>query len=218
MELWAALSIGFLGSFHCIGMCGPLALALPDRRGSGFSLITGRIYYNLGRIVTYSLLGAFFGMVGHSLALAGFQRILSVVLGFSVVAATLISSRYLYVLKEQFGINSLFSRLKQSISTQYRKKGMSTLFIIGILNGLLPCGFVYIGLAGSLTTGSILEGTFFMTLFGLGTFPAMLAVSLAPNLIGPDIRKRINSLIPVFALILGLYLIYRGVMMSSGHG
>ena len=94
---------------------------------------------------------------------------------------------------------------------------MSTLFTIGLLNGLLPCGFVYIGLAGSLTTGSTEEGMLYMILFGLGTFPAMLGMSVAPTFIGLSTRQRINQFMPVLAILLGLYLIYRGTIMAMIH-
>lgn len=218
MELWTALAIGFFGSFHCIGMCGPIALALPGSDSSKWNLIIGRGLYNLGRIVTYSLLGAIFGIIGHSMAIAGFQQILSVALGLLVIAAVLIHSSRYAIIKESLRMDALFNRLKTLISKQFNKQGMSTLFTIGILNGLLPCGFVYVGLAGSLTTGSIWEGSMFMALFGAGTFPAMLAMSLAPGFISISFRRRINRAIPVLAVLFGAYLIYRGLFMGGmGH-
>ena len=67
---WTALSVGFLGSFHCAGMCGPLALALPGSNGSMLSLVGGRLTYNLGRVVTYSILGLIAGLLGHKFSLS----------------------------------------------------------------------------------------------------------------------------------------------------
>lgn len=218
MELWTALAIGFFGSFHCIGMCGPIALALPGSDSSKWNLIIGRILYNLGRVVTYSLLGALFGIVGHSIALAGFQQVLSVTLGLLVIAAVFIKSRYYTILQKKFRLERLFDRLKTLISAKFKKQGMSTLFTIGILNGLLPCGFVYVGLAGSLTTGTIWGGSIFMALFGVGTFPAMMAMSLAPGFMSISFRRHINKAIPVLAVLFGAYLIYRGLFMDGmGH-
>ncbi len=214
---WTALTLGFLGSFHCIGMCGPLALALPGGKGAALIVIAGRVYYNLGRICSYSVLGATFGLIGQSIRLAGFQSILSVVLGIAIIGAVVVNNRHAEVIKEKLGVHHLFSKLKKIIATQYRRKGTGTLFIIGILNGLLPCGFVYVGLAGSLTTGTIPGGTLYMALFGLGTFPAMLAVSLAPNLISIKLRYRINKVMPYLAFLLGSYLVCRGLMMSAGN-
>jgi len=214
MEIWTALAIGFLGSFHCIGMCGPIALALPGSGRSGFNLVWGRVVYNMGRIVTYSLLGALFGVIGHSFALAGFQKALSVVLGVLIILSIFLKSDWFSDIKKKLRINTFYTTLKRIISNQFRKKGESTLFIIGILNGLLPCGLVYIGLAGSLTIGSIAGGSIFMALFGLGTFPVMMAMSLAPGLISIPLRQRINKAIPIFAALFGIYLIYRGLFIQ----
>lgn len=93
---------------------------------------------------------------------------------------------------------------------------MGALFVIDILNGLLPCGFVYVGLAGSLTTGSILEGASYMALIGFGTFPVMLVLSLAPHIVGLNMRQRITRFIPVFARAFGIFLVFRGIMVG-GH-
>lgn len=215
MAIWTALAIGFFGSFHCIGMCGPIALALPGSNSSIFNLVSGRLFYNLGRVVTYSLLGLFFGLIGHSIALAGFQKILSIALGVTVIASVLIKSSYFADIKKTLRVNRFYDCLKSMISSQFRKSGIRTLFTIGILNGLLPCGFVYVGLAGSLTTGSILDGSLFMALFGLGTFPAMMAMSLAPGLISIEARRRINSVLPWLTVTFGLYLIYRGIAFEA---
>ncbi len=215
MALWTALAIGFFGSFHCVGMCGPIALALPGLKGSGLSFITGRVLYNFGRIVTYTLLGALFGIIGKSIIVAGLQKGLSIFLGMAIIASVLLRSSYFNTLKKKSGFTYLFESLKKQIQKQFKKRGFSTLFTIGILNGLLPCGFVYIGLAGSVTTGSLWEGALFMSLFGLGTFPAMMLMAMAPGLISVNLRKRINRLIPGLAVLLGIFLIYRGVVMGG---
>ncbi|MBN2732369.1 MAG: sulfite exporter TauE/SafE family protein [Balneolaceae bacterium] len=213
METWTALAIGFFGSFHCIGMCGPIALALPGQDSSTFRLITGRLLYNIGRIITYSLLGALFGLIGHSIVLAGLQQFLSIVLGIVIIITAISQNKHLGNWKTTMGLAPFFEKLKTVISAQFKKRGQRTLFTIGILNGLLPCGFVYIGLAGSVTTGSIAGGAVFMALFGFGTLPAMLAISLAPGMISVEMRRKINSVTPLLAGGLGLYLIYRGTML-----
>jgi len=214
MELWTALAIGFFGSFHCVGMCGPIALALPGSDESKLSLVAGRILYNIGRIVTYSLLGLIVGVVGHSIALAGLQKSLSVLLGALIIISGLSANNYLPSWKKKIGLDTFFDKLKKTISAQFKKRGLRTLFTIGILNGLLPCGFVYVGLAGSVTTGSIVQGGLFMALFGLGTFPIMFLMSLAPGFITLSMRRRINAIIPYLAIGFGIYLVYRGIMMG----
>lgn len=215
MELWTALAIGFFGSFHCIGMCGPIAMALPGKDDSILSLLTGRLAYNVGRVVTYSMMGALFGLMGHSIALAGFQQSLSVLVGIIVIASVVLQSNFLSSFKQRLGINYLYERLKKLISAQFKKRGITTLLTIGLLNGFLPCGLVYLGLAGSITTGSILQGSLFMILFGIGTMPAMFAMAVAPGLISLSWRRRINKTIPYIAVIFGAYLIYRGIAFGS---
>ncbi|MDX1587217.1 MAG: sulfite exporter TauE/SafE family protein [Balneolaceae bacterium] len=215
MDTWTALAIGFFGSFHCIGMCGPIALALPGADDSTLKLITGRTLYNLGRMITYALMGVIFGLIGHSIALAGFQKSLSVILGLAIIASVLIKSSYFKSIKNRIGANNFYERIKTMIAARFKKRGVFTLFSIGLLNGLLPCGFVYLGLAGSLTTGTISGGMLYMALFGLGTFPAMMAMSLAPGLFSLELRRRINKAVPILAVLFGIYLIYRGLFMGS---
>ncbi|WP_440999939.1 sulfite exporter TauE/SafE family protein [Fodinibius sp. SL11] len=215
MEIWTALAIGFFGSFHCIGMCGPIALALPGKSDSTGVLIWGRLLYNMGRVVTYSILGIIFGILGQSIALAGLQQSVSIVLGIIIVIGALSQFSFLANWKQKVGFNQLFNHLEKLMLSQFKKGGTITLFIIGLLNGLLPCGFVYVGLAGSVTTGSIIQGSLFMILFGLGTIPAMMTMSLAPGFISLGWRQRINNFIPYLAVAFGVYLIYRGVVIGK---
>lgn len=212
MEIWIALAIGFFGSFHCIGMCGPIALALPGQHDSRLFFISGRLLYNIGRIVTYSLLGALFGFIGYSIMLAKLQNTLSIFLGILIVAGAASQTSFFPGWKKKMKLNLPFQKLKKLISSQFNKRGQATLFTIGLLNGLLPCGFVYIALASSITTGSIVKGSIFMALFGLGTLPAMFAMALAPGMISLQLRRKINKSLPLLAAGLGIYLIYRGII------
>lgn len=215
MEIWSALAIGFFGSFHCIGMCGPIALALPGKKDTPFSLIWGRLLYNIGRVLTYTFLGITFGFIGRSIALAGFQQIVSILLGALILVGATFQFKSLEGWKQKIGLNVLYNRLEQLMLSQFKKGGTITLFTIGLLNGLLPCGFVYVGLAGSVTTGSIIQGGLFMTLFGLGTIPAMMVMSLAPGFVKLEWRQRINKFIPYLAAAFGIYLIYRGIVVGE---
>src|ERR1700752_1363380 len=90
MFLLAALSLGFFGSFHCIGMCGPIALAIPVYNQNKFHKTASIIFYNAGRIFTYSLLGVLFGLIGQGFALAGLQQLLSVTLGLIILTGVLL--------------------------------------------------------------------------------------------------------------------------------
>ncbi len=90
MEIFAGLIIGFIGSFHCLGMCGPIALALPIPDSDNFRFYAGRVIYNLGRILSYALMGILIGFISEKLVISGFQQILSVSLGILILIIVLI--------------------------------------------------------------------------------------------------------------------------------
>jgi sulfite exporter TauE/SafE len=211
MEIWTAFLIGLGGSFHCVGMCGPLALGLPGGRGGRLSLVGGRLLYNAGRVVTYALLGGIFGLVGGMVQLAGLQQGLSVALGAAIILTGLA-----LLLGRRVALSGAFlargiAALKEALSRLFRSRNRASLLFIGLLNGLLPCGFVYLGLAGSLTMGSAAGGVAYMALFGLGTVPSMLVVSLGRQLVRAGARQWTRRLLPVGMLVLGMLFVLRGL-------
>ena len=213
-EILTAFTIGFLGSFHCIGMCGPIAIALPVPKSSKLSFFTGRILYNVGRVVTYSCLGLLFGLVGGRIALAGAQQVVSIILGVAIVIAVLLPQQYKNIFVQHRLVQKLAQPLKSNISILFKKGTLSSLFLIGILNGFLPCGFVYIGLAGSIASGNAISGAAVMMLFGLGTVPAMFAATVFGKFINIGIRAKLRKTIPVFAILLAAVFIMRGMNLG----
>lgn len=214
MDVWTGFVVGLFGSLHCVGMCGPIALALPVFGETQLKILLGRILYNLGRIVTYSVMGALFGLFGSRLVLFGLQQNLSIALG-ALMLIYLLTPRKMKVKISEFGFyKKVVIFIKTNFSQLASKKSTSSLFIIGLLNGLLPCGFVYVGIAGALSTGSWLNGAAYMTLFGLGTFPIMLATAVLGKVINFKLHGRINKSIPVFAGILALLFILRGMNLG----
>jgi sulfite exporter TauE/SafE len=213
-EILTAFTIGFLGSFHCIGMCGPIAIALPVPNSTNRSFFTGRILYNIGRIVTYSFLGLLFGLVGGRIALAGAQQVVSIILGIVIIIAVLLPQRYKNIFVQHKLVQKLAQPLKSNISILFKKETFSALFLIGILNGFLPCGFVYIGLAGSIASGNAISGAAVMMLFGLGTVPAMFAATVFGKFIYVRIRAKLRKTIPVFAILLAAVFIMRGLNLG----
>jgi uncharacterized protein len=214
MELLTALTIGFLGSFHCIGMCGPIALALPVPNSTNIIFFTGRVLYNSGRLISYGLMGLLFGFLGKGFAAWGYQQSLSIALGVIIIVLLFIPAKY----KNKFlGMNIIIKitePLKRSIGNLFKRNSLPSFLLIGFLNGFLPCGFVYIGLAGATATGSPVTGMLFMILFGLGTFPAMLTVSLFGKLINLNVRRKISKAVPVFAFMLAVIFILRGMNLG----
>lgn len=207
MQFWTALVLGLAGSLHCAGMCGPLALALPAPGRGTASFIAGRAAYNLGRITTYCLLGVLFGSLGKTLFVAGVQRWLSIALGAALLAG-LFSSRRAAMAKP---VSALVTRLRSGMSHFLRRRSLISLAALGLLNGLLPCGLVYVAGAGATSTGSIIGGAFYMALFGAGTLPMMLIISLSGKLVPPSLRLRLGRVVPVSIFILATLLIFRGL-------
>lgn len=212
--LWTAITLGFLGSFHCIGMCGPIALALPLNQNSLFTKLSGILLYNIGRMFTYALFGALFGFVGQSFVVAGYQQILSIVLGSLILSLVLLPNRLFARFKITSSIYSSIGKIKQQLGILFKKKSYSSLFFIGTLNGLLPCGLVYLGIAGAIATGSSLQGSLFMATFGFGTFPAMILLSFLGNSISINFRSKIRKVIPVFVAAMAVMLILRGMNLG----
>jgi sulfite exporter TauE/SafE len=213
-EILAALFVGLVGSLHCIGMCGPIAIALPVPDSNNISFFAGRILYNLGRVVTYSFLGAVLGLLGGRIALAGAQQVVSIVLGVVIIIAVLLPQKYKNYFAQHPAIQKLAQPLKSNIGLLFSKGTFSAMFLIGILNGFLPCGLVYVALAGAIASGDAISGAAVMILFGLGTVPAMFAASVFGKFINIGIRTKIRKAVPVLAIILGVIFILRGMNLG----
>lgn len=211
MEILSGFIIGLIGSFHCIGMCGPIVLSLPADKYSKLSFISGRILYNLGRIITYSFLGAAFGFLGNRLYLIGLQRGISISIGIILLVSVITGiffkkSKHLNI----FAVK-IISFLKKIIKINFDSRSKLTFLMTGVLNGILPCGFVYFGLSGAMISGEATTGALYMMLFGLGTIPLMFGLSVFGNFISLNFRKMVNRSVPVFALVLALLFILRGL-------
>jgi uncharacterized protein len=213
-EILAAFLVGLVGSLHCIGMCGPIAIALPVPDSNNLSFFTGRILYNLGRVATYSFLGAVLGLIGSKIALAGAQQFVSIILGIIIVIAVLLPQKYKNYFAQHPATRKLAHPLKSNIGVLFKKGTFSAMFLIGILNGFLPCGLVYVALAGAIASGDAISGAAVMILFGLGTVPAMFAASVFGKFINIGIRAKIRKAVPILAILLGVIFILRGMNLG----
>jgi len=214
MDAWTGFVIGLVGSLHCIGMCGPIVIALPGRNTSRLRFLASRLIYNSGRVISYTILGVIAGLLGASLSMAGFQQGLSIGLGILILLGVILPSKFASRLFPSRLWTKTSNRLKQLWGKLFSNHSLGSMLLIGFLNGFLPCGFVYVGMAGAASTGSIQSSMLFMALFGLGTFPVMLATAFAGNFISLKIRNTINKLIPVGAVILATLLIIRGLSLG----
>ena len=214
MEIWTGFIVGLVGSLHCVGMCGPIALALPVFGNNQFKIILGRLLYNFGRVITYSIMGALFGLFGSRIILFGLQQNLSIVIGALFLLYVLIPRKIKTKISETRIYRGIVSFLKMHYSKLISKRTNKSLFTIGLLNGILPCGFVYVGIAGATSTGSWINGAAYMALFGLGTVPIMFATAMIGKIINFNLRRKINKLIPAFTAILALLFILRGLNLG----
>lgn len=210
MDFGIAIALGLLGSLHCAAMCGPLMLALPVASSGAGRFIAGRIFYQLGRIATYCLLGVVAGLVGKSIFLAGLQRCLSIALGVAILLGFLVSKKVAL----SAPIVILVGRLKSAMSAQLQQRGFRSLLLLGMLNGLLPCGLVYVALAGAVSRGTLRDGIFYMAFFGLGTLPTMLGISFSGKLFPLAFRLKLRGAIPVGVCLLAGLLILRGMALG----
>ncbi|MBL1212601.1 MAG: sulfite exporter TauE/SafE family protein [Ignavibacteriae bacterium] len=214
MEIWAGFAIGLVGSFHCVGMCGPIALALPAVFENNFQLMLSRVLYNLGRVITYALFGAVLGLFSNRIIVIGLQQYTSIILGVIIVLYVITPRRYKAKLSSTKIYSTIYNSIKKGFNKVTKSKSTKSFLLIGIINGFLPCGLVYVALAGALSSGSVISGAIFMTFFGLGTFPIMFITSVAGKYLNVGVRRRINKLVPVFAFILGVIFILRGLNLG----
>jgi hypothetical protein len=214
MDLITAFTIGLVGSLHCLGMCGPIAIGIPLHKDNWFKKVTGGILYNSGRIITYGILGAIFGLLGRGIQLAGLQQWASIGIGIIMIVSVI----FPVIFREKIRIDKLFtgyaSRVIGSFRNLFTKSSLSSLLLIGLLNGLLPCGLVYMAIAGALNTNDMMMGIAFMVMFGIGTTPALLILSLAGNVVSSRFKAKAGKVIPVFIVILGLLFILRGMSLG----
>ena len=209
--LLTALVFGLLGSFHCVGMCGPIAFLLPVDRSNSFKK-TGQIFlYHLGRLFAYGLIGLLFGLVGKGLNLFGMQQQLSITIGLLMIAVVLIPAKTFNRYNFSKPIFKAVSRVKNALGRELKKKSPDTFLTIGFLNGFLPCGLVYMAVFGALASESASQGSFYMMLFGVGTIPLMTTAIYLGNFLSGKVRQKIRKAIPVFVVLMGFLFMLRGM-------
>ena len=218
----SAFIMGLAGSLHCIGMCGPLALSLPVSHHNNISRISGGLIYNSGRIISYASMGFVFGFLGNLVIATRWQSGLSIALGIIILLYLMIPKKYLHFSTAN-SLGKPFMVLRQQLGKLFQSKKLSSIFFIGVLNGFLPCGLVYLALTSSVIAASPLNGSMFMLFFGLGTFPMMLATVLMGNYLNQSIRSKIHKAVPALLFFMAVLLILRGMnlgipFVSPGFG
>jgi uncharacterized protein len=210
----AGLSLGAVSSLHCVGMCGPLALALPVHHLSKPRQLLSLFLYQFGRIITYSAFGLLFGLAGRTIYVAGFQQWFSIVLGIMVLLLVVLYWVYKNPLQPT-AFKKLFSPVQSYMITAFRsKKSSGGFLLLGIANGLLPCAMVYVAIAGALTTTEVSHSILFMAMFGAGTLPAMMIISYFGKMVSLPVRNMFRRSIPLFMTLMAIVLILRGMNLG----
>ncbi|HAH55835.1 MAG TPA: hypothetical protein DCM02_11295 [Flavobacterium sp.] len=209
--LFTAFIFGLISSFHCIGMCGPIAMMLPVDRENQANKVTQILTYHIGRLTAYASIGLIFGLLGRGLYLAGFQQKMSIFIGVAMIVVILIPEKVFAKYNFSKPVFKLISKIKTTLGSQFKNKSYKSLFTIGLLNGFLPCGMVYVALFGAIAMQNEFYGILYMILFGLGTVPVMSSVIYINSFLTIPVRNKIQKIIPFVAVIIGILFIFRGL-------
>jgi hypothetical protein len=209
--------LGLISSFHCVGMCGPLALALPVHHLPKMQQVIAILLYNTGRIVTYAALGALFGWAGRHIYLAGFQQWFSITMGFIILLLVVLNFFLPHLRGTAFTpgwLRSFHQHVQELMGRLLRSPGIAHYGLLGMANGILPCGMVYLAIAGALTASQVGESVVFMSAFGMGTLPSMMALSLFGVHIKLSIRQQLKKAMPYVMACMAILLILRGMNLG----
>lgn len=211
--LLSALLLGLAANLHCIGMCGPISMALPLDRSNNWKILSGALTFHFGRLFTYSLLGALMGVVGLSITTLGIMQGLSILSGIALI---IFAWRGLFgrFFSRNAALSAIQLRISRGMGRILKSRNPAKLWLLGMLNGLLPCGMVFAGLLNALLAGSPLYSSLAMLTFGIGTLPALLAVAFAAQKIGTKLRSRLNLVAPYFLTVIGLLVALRGMNLD----
>ncbi|TRX16385.1 sulfite exporter TauE/SafE family protein [Flavobacterium franklandianum] len=209
--LLTAFIFGLISSFHCIGMCGPIAMMLPVDRENQAKKGTQILTYHIGRLTAYATIGLIFGLLGRGLYFAGLQQKMSVFIGVAMIVIILIPDKVFAKYNFSKPVFKLISKIKTTLGSQFKSKSYKSLFTIGLLNGFLPCGMVYVALFGAIAMQNEFYGVLYMILFGLGTVPVMSSVVYINSFLTIPVRNKIQKIIPFVAIVIGILFIFRGL-------
>ncbi|NVJ46559.1 MAG: sulfite exporter TauE/SafE family protein [Cytophagia bacterium] len=212
--LWTGFLFGLFGSMHCLGMCAPLIWALPQQKQKRRIWWRNKLAYNLGRAITYAFLGLLIGLVGETFSFAGFQQYLSIGTGVLMIIFLVLTRGRIPQSFHLKPLNRLVLKVKARLGKLLQGNTFRSNALMGLYNGLLPCGLVYMALLASLSMSSLGGSALYMVFFGLGTFPMMLAAAFFGNSIKQWNQKIFSQWVPRFILLVAVLLIFRGLNLG----
>lgn len=205
---WIAFTMGLVGSLHCLGMCGPLALSVPVSDPTPVKRFVSVFLYNTGRVSVYSTFGFVAGLLGEGIVLAGYQQVLSVAAGI-IILLFLVTP-----LSSKVGSIQAFGWFRSIFATIVKKRTHPGMFLLGLINGMLPCGMVYMAVAGAVSTGSAVNGALFMAAFGAGTFPMMASITYMASYVSHNFRNTVRKAFPYMMAVMAVLLVVRGLNLG----
>ena len=210
LSIASGLIIGLLGSVHCVGMCGPLALSLPVHQFTRRQKWISVLLYNVGRALTYGGIGLFFGLLGTPFRIWGIQQFLSITAGLLLLLFALSKYKIKWPGKKSIlpRIHILLQKALQSISSP------RSFLLVGLINGALPCGLVYVAVVSSLATSNIWTAGVLMFCFGLGTMPAMISIMFFGQSLSLSGRMKLQKSMKYVVTIMACLLILRGLNLG----
>ena len=209
MQLWLGFLLGLSGSLHCVGMCGPIAYLLPVKKGVKENI--QRLHYHLGRIITYTLLGLFFGALGWTIDLSSMHQIISILLGVFLILWSLIPFTRFIKKSEKSVLHQFENFIQKQFTRIFKNQTPFRMLLLGILNGFLPCGLVYVAISGSLYYANPVPASLFMIGFGLGTIPLLYLVQQFPKKSVLFKRWKTQYLLAFIGFLVGLLILLRGL-------
>lgn len=217
ISIFSIITIAFLGSFgHCIGMCGGIVIAYSSTKiKSSWSKkiqAIAHLLYSFGRISTYIILGALFGFIGGVVSFSNFTSgILLLITGFMMILVGLSLSgkiKFLTTLEHSCSKMPLYQNTFKAL---LGSKSLFSFYLLGMLNGLLPCGFVYVFAITAASTGNTFWGAFVMLIFGLSTLPTLFSIGFFIGLFKQTyLRELIIKVASILVIGFGFYIAYLG--------
>lgn len=215
--LYSALLFGLISSLHCIGMCGPIAMMLPVNKSNLAEKVIQILIYHIGRLTAYASLGLIFGLLGRGFYMAGIQQQLSIAVGTLMIVIVVVPEREFMKYNFSKPVYRLLSKIKSNLGNQFKRKSPDAFFTIGLLNGFLPCGLVYAALFGAIAMQNLTLSVTYMILYGIGTIPMMSAVVYLSNLLSIPVRNKLQKIIPIVAVFIGIMFIFRGLGLDIAY-
>lgn len=206
--------LGLAGGLHCAGMCGPIAMALPSSGGTRANVVTEKLFYQLGRIGTYTTLGLIVGFGASVFDLAGYGRVASLVAGTLMVVTAIVQIVWHRTLVPSGPLHRITEPVRREMRKLLHQHSFVALVGIGACNGLLPCGLVVSALLGSASTTDPLGGAIFMATFGIGTLPVMMSIALGGGFLTKRLQKTMRMALPVISIVIGSIVILRGMALD----